>query len=64
MRLDFKWKYLLCFIIVDTAFLLGGADLLMGHFVKRLGKVEQDYIGLTSFFGVCVTSRDMTVLAG
>ena len=25
MKLDFKWKYLLCFIIADTVFLLGGA---------------------------------------
>ena len=27
MKLDFKWKYLLCFIIAHTAFLLGGAVL-------------------------------------
>ena len=27
MKLDFKWKYLLCFIIADTAFLLGGAEM-------------------------------------
>ncbi len=25
-KLDDKWKYLLCFIVADTAFLLGGAE--------------------------------------
>ena len=30
MKFDFKWKYLLCFIIAYTAFLLGGAALFYG----------------------------------